>query len=383
MRLLPFDSAIEDYHAQAGELLEGHRTAESTSIKIFHRNHPRFLDENIAWLPRRLKDGEIQNTRLSLDDARLTLARRYCFRDWPALESYAEAVVDRAGPVHAFERTVEAVVDGDLDELQSMLRADPELIRRRSTRVTKFDPPIHRCTLLHYIAANGVEHYRQKTPKNAVEIAVCLLEAGADPDAGADLYSGSCTTMGLLVSSCHPAEAGLQTTLASTLLDFGASIEGPAAPRSGSPLMTALSFGYLDTAKALVERGARVERLEAAAGLGLEDRAASLLPRADGLSRHKALVLAVQHGHPAVIALLLDAGEDPDRYNPEGHHAHTTPLHQAALKGYEEVVRLLVERGARLDLRDKIYRATPVGWAEHGGHRRLAEYLRKLLGPRP
>ena len=29
----------------------------------------------------------------------------------------------------------------------------------------------HRATLLHYIGANGVEGYRQKTPKNAVKVA--------------------------------------------------------------------------------------------------------------------------------------------------------------------------------------------------------------------
>ena len=32
--------------------------------------------------------------------------------------------------------------------------------------------------------------------------------------------------MALLVSSCHPAQAGVQVALTETLLDFGASIEG-------------------------------------------------------------------------------------------------------------------------------------------------------------
>jgi ankyrin repeat protein len=43
---------------------------------------------------------------------------------------------------------------------------------------------------------------------------------------------------------------------------------------------------------------------------------------------------------------LLDAGEDPNRYNLEGNHAHSTLLHQAVLTGNEAVVRLLVEHGA-------------------------------------
>jgi hypothetical protein len=42
---------------------------------------------------------------------------------------------------------------------------------------------------LHYVAANGVEGYRQKTPKNAVKVAEILLNAGAE--VGADFDYGS------------------------------------------------------------------------------------------------------------------------------------------------------------------------------------------------
>jgi ankyrin repeat protein len=76
-------------------------------------------------------------------------------------------------------------------------------------------------------------------------------------------------------------------------------------------------------------------------------------------------VLGSQHGHVEVVRLLLDAGENPNRYNPEGNHAHSTPLHQAAIAGHEAVVRLLVERGASLDMQDTIFKGTPLGWAEY------------------
>ena len=76
--------------------------------------------------------------------------------------------------------------------------------------------------------------------------------------------------------------------------------------------------------------------------------------------------------------MLVDAGEDPNRYNPEGAHSHSTPMHQAALAGHAGVVRLLVERGARRDMRDILYRGTPLDWARHGGRSEIASYLSSL-----
>ena len=82
-----------------------------------------------------------------------------------------------------------------------------------------------------------------------------------------------------------------------------------------------------------------------------------------------------------MVGLLLDAGEDPSRYNPDGFHSHSTPLHQAVLAGHAEVVRLLVERGARLDVKDGIYQSTPLGWADYGGRTEIADYLRTKGAP--
>ena len=371
----PFRSPLSTYEGQAESLLAAHRAADPAAIELFHRKHPDFLDEEIKWRPKFIPDSEIRDAALSLDDARLTIARYYDFLDWPSLEAHVEAI-RQEGPVFEFESAVEAVVNGDLLTLHGSLRRNPDLARARSTRVCCFDPPRHHATLLHYVAANGVEGYRQKTPPNAVEIARALLEAGAEPDAFADMYGGRCTTLGMLVSSSHPAAAGLQVPLTELLLDFGAAVDG-AAPQEtwGSPIHTALAFGMTDAAAALAKRGARID-LPAAAGLGRFEDAARLLPAATPAERHRALVLAAQLGHPEVVRLLLDAGEDPNRFNPPGNHAHCTPLHQAAVSGHDAVVRLLVEHGAHLDIRDTIWHSTPLGWAEHGGKTEVAAYLR-------
>jgi len=89
-----------------------------------------------------------------------------------------------------------------------------------------------------------------------------------------------------------------------------------------------------------------------------------------------ALALASQLGHAEIVRLLLDAGEDPNRYNPVGCHSHSTPLHQAAWAGHMEVVRLLVKRAARLDLKDVLWHGTPTDWARHAGKTEIESFLR-------
>lgn len=277
-----------------------------------------------------------------------------------------------------FERAVEAVVDGDIDLLRRLLEEEPSLVHARSTRVTDGDPPVHGATLLHYLAANGVEGERQRSPKNATEIAKVLLNAGADPDALCDAYGSRCTTMALLVSSTPPARAGVQVPVLHALIDAGASIASKGEGNWTSPIETALVFGFREAAQALVDRGAPIETLAAAGGLGRADDVRRMLPSAPSLDRHRALALAAQSGHPAIVELLIDAGEDPNRYNPPGTHAHSTPMHQAINAGHLDVVKTLIARGARLDLRDTIYQGSPLGWAIHCQKPSIAAYLRTL-----
>ena len=336
---LPFRSNLDEYQKQAGALLEGFRSSDTDAIRVIKEHHPRFLRSDVPWLPRDLPDSELRSATRSI---------------LPMLSSRSPAgMIFRIG-----------------------LRLRNTSRRARSTRVTHFDPPVHRATLLHYVAANGVEGYRQKTPGNAVAIATTLLKAGAEVDALADMYGGHYTTMCMLVSSCHPEKAGVQVALLETLLNFSATIEARGSSRWGSPLMTALAFGYLSAAEALVRHGARVDNVAVAAGLGRVAEARQLLAAADDESRHRALALAAQHGYTDIVRLLLDAGEDPSRYNPEGNHSHSTPLHQSILAGHDAVARLLVERGAALNIKDKIYRSTPLGWAIYAKQTEIVNYLR-------
>lgn len=357
---LPLRSPLAEYELQAQALFQALNAGNEEGRWMFKWEHPRYRGKGVeAVIP----------SELSLDDARLIIARKYAFNTWDDLAGFASAI-DRDAELARFENAVDLVVDGKLDELAKLLAAFPNLVHVRSTRR-------HHASLLHYIGANGVENYRQRTPKNAVEVTKLLLDRGAEVDSLADMYNANCTTMSMLLSSCHPANAGLQVPLAETLLDYGAAIDGPGTNWSSS-VMTALTFGYLPAAQALYRRGAKIESVFIAAGLGLVDKVKQLYPAANPLDRQKALALAAQHGQTEVAAYLLAQGEDPNRFNPEGMHGHSTPLHQAICAGRLEVVRLLVEGGADLELRDTLYHGTALGWAEHCEQPEIAAYLAGL-----
>jgi ankyrin repeat protein len=57
---------------------------------------------------------------------------------------------------------------------------------------------------------------------NLAEITRLLVEAGADVNATAEMYGGGSTALGLLVTSDHPAKAGVTEDVRKVLVDAGA-----------------------------------------------------------------------------------------------------------------------------------------------------------------
>lgn len=153
-----------------------------------------------------------------LADAQFVIARSHGFTSWASMAEHFEQLTKPASSVAQFEAAADAVISGDVETLKRLLQENPGLVRERSKRE-------HRATLLHYTSANGIEGYRQKTPKNIVEIAGLLLKFGAEVNAKADVYGSGCTTLGLATTSIHPELAGVQEGLLQRLLDHGAVIE--------------------------------------------------------------------------------------------------------------------------------------------------------------
>jgi ankyrin repeat protein len=296
-------------------------------------------------------------------DARTIILRNHHFDNWDAFADYSKALTQEDSPVARFETAVDAIVSGDVAALERLLRDDPALIRARS-------PRRHHSTLLNYVGANGIEAHRQKTPMNAMTIAETLLAAGADVDAVGDMYGGT-TTLGLVATSVHPLQAGVQPALIELLIEHGAAMDRAVAPdyRAGNFVDACLANGRPEAAEYLARRGAPLT-LAGAAGVGRLDLVEQFFDEAGRLNSsaspddlRDAFEWACGHGRTSVVEFLIRRGFEPHaKLGGSGR----TGLHSAAVGGHVDVIKVLLDRQVPIDPVDDSYKSTPLGWALHG-----------------
>jgi ankyrin repeat protein len=298
--------------AQVELLCDAHRGGHRVAVEVLR-----------AWGAVSGGAEEVLAADLDVETARLAIARDHRFADWAAAREHVAEPVDLR-----FEAAADAIQWGELDALRTRLDAMPELARMRS-------PFPHRATLLHHVAANGIEVERQlQSPPNAVEVMRLLLERGAEPDAICTIYGERDTTMELLVSSAVPAAAGVQAPLVEELCAHGARVDG--LDDDGGPLRIAVAYCYADAAEALVRCGARVDNVVFAAALGDLDAVKAFVD--DGGRLEPALIAAAAHGRREVVAFLLERGPDLSVREPT---FGATALGMARHLGHDDIVALL------------------------------------------
>jgi ankyrin repeat protein len=358
VRPLPEKPSLQHLKYQAKDMLKAHANHDPAVAQRIREFHPRWA---------KASDAEIFAAHLTLSNAQLVIARECGFSSWAKLKRRVEQPkpCDQLNLPHheriedaTFRRAVEFLDAGDVEGLRAHLKRHTNLARRHVAFEggNYFRNP----TLLEFVAENPVRH--GKLAKNVVEIAKVILDAGVD-------QSSLNETLMLVATGSVPRECGVQMDLINLLCDRGADPDSAAE--------SAAVLFELQALHALLARGARIT-LPLAAALGRTEDARRFLPKAVPEHRHLALALASQYGHLEIVRLLLDAGEDPNRFNPVGGHSHSTPLHQAAGNGHPDVVKLLIERGAKLDVIDILFGGTPAGWAAYAGKKEVEAYLRAL-----
>lgn len=310
-----------------------------------------WVDEVESFARRQLLESE---HTCVLADAHFVLARSHGFESWPKFAHHLDALLRGDSSSSRFEAAADAIVSGDAATLKRLLSEEPSSIHARSTRE-------HGATLLHYVSANGVEGYRQRTPENIVEITEILLRAGAEVDATADVYGGGCTALGLAATSVHPERAGVQEALLRKLLDYGAAIDPISIAGNGQSLvMACLANGRARAAAYLASQGARYGLVETAA-LGQLDRLSSFF---DGnatsqfppASLETAFLYACQFGPMEVVSFLIQQGVNIAARDRDGQ----TGLHHAVMGCNLETVRLMSKYTELLEVVN-VYGGTPAG----------------------
>lgn len=279
-----------------------------------------------------------------------------------------------------FYPAIAAIKAGDADGLSSLVNQDRTLATARSS---KSHPTLLQCLVLEAVNL-----------PNQIEMAKILIDAGAEINEPL-----------VAAASIGNVEA------AAALLDAGASINGTGG---WSPLEESLYWGNDGVANLLLKRGASIHNLRIAAALGRIDLVArffehdgTLKPEAGkidwpfgdlvGSNLHSpikaelkakvdawshgseniinnAFLYACMHNRMEVAKFLLAKGADINAI-PPGFDYSGTALHYAALRGHKAMVEFLLQNGADPNITDTKVHSSPAGWAAHGGHEDLKEYL--------
>jgi uncharacterized protein len=140
----------------------------------------------------------------------------------------------------------------------------------------------------------------------------------------------------------------------------------------------AVLHGFAGMAEVLAKAGASVENLQGreafqAACLRLDIGTARTLAaqHPEYLNDATTLATAARTGRVDVVELLLDLGVSADVEDENGERA----LHAASWADSVPVARLLIDRGAEIDARDRRFNGTPLSCAIYLGKQQLIDYL--------
>jgi ankyrin repeat protein len=397
----PFSAEIGYYEDRASGLLSVQQGGLADALELFQRHHPRFLGAQQA---------DISAASLTIDDARLVIARQHGFDSWSSLGEHLHSLEN--GEDEPFMRAFQAMKADDHDALLSLLRRYPGLVAAKGT--------------------NGNDLLGLATSMCRVAVVRLLLENGADP--------GSANDRGW--TSLHQAAYGNHEDLTRILLEAGAPTDRSAHGDGGTPLVAALFWGHREAAEQLAARDLTPRNLRVAAGLGRTDLLTELIGPESNLAptagahrgfyrphtgfpvwqpsddpqevldealiwaaksdrteamtlligrgarvdadiyRGTALGWAAKNNRVAAIRRLLELGADVNGLTSFGGDIEgATALHLAASGDNTEAIAVLLGAGADPDLRDAAFDSTPEGWAEHFSHERSRQMIRAWIQP--
>jgi ankyrin repeat protein len=141
-----------------------------------------------------------------------------------------------------------------------------------------------------------------------------------------------------------------------------------------TPYAVAELHGNREVAAWLLARGASddllpIDRLVAACSRGDRAAAAAMLTTTPGLrsqigpEHYAAFYRAAETNDTRALEAMIECGFDPNRGD---ESIDKTALHVAAMEGWPDAVRVLLDHGASVTARDREFKAQPLLWAAEG-----------------
>ena len=277
-----------------------------------------------------------------------------------------------------FRQALHAVDSGNENALRQMLHANPELAVKPlsspgkwltdqigNALTTYFKDPY----LLWFVSEDAVRN--NILPSNIATIAQIIIDKAKGQHAES-LQRQLDYGIKLVAWSWVARESGVQIGLLDVFINAGAS--------TFKVSDDALVNGNFAAAEYLVERGATLS-LSTALCIGKWNEADRLSVNANDDEKQLSLVLCSLNGKAEAVKRVIGYGVDVSE--PSGDlYSHATPLHHATGSGSLDTVKVLVEAGAKMDIRDSVHEGTPLDWAEYLKKDDIAAYLREQVGNR-
>jgi ankyrin repeat protein len=320
-RQLPPNPSLEQLKKQAKSLLKRQQAAESEALTRIRENHPRGTN---------LPEKPSASSPFTLADAQLVIAREYGFASWSKLQAHVKTLEAASSTAEAVASLREAAGKGDLARLNALLDAHPELIDERGGEGVR--------TALHQAVFGNSEA--------AVKL---LLERGANPNIRCE---------GDNAYPLHFAVEKHRLTIIRLLVEHGADTIGEGDYHELGVIGWATAWDYIqpnpEVVQYLLAHGAR-HNIFSAVATGeteiirelVERTPSDLERRMNGtIMRRMPLHLAVMKNQPAAMSTLLELGANTESLDEAGFSA----LDLAALEGRLDLVKVLLERGAKVRL---------------------------------
>ncbi|MCA9816664.1 MAG: ankyrin repeat domain-containing protein [Candidatus Obscuribacterales bacterium] len=269
-----------------------------------------------------------------------------------------------------FTEALNAIRAGETENLSSILAKNPPLAEELDQE--------GKYKLLHYLA---LPHQGKFPSKEAESLKILLADSSriSEEDRKKLLQLAAANGRELLLRAC--LEAGINADT--------------------ETLHAALDAGETALAKTLCNDAVEMDFLSAA-GLGDIDALASYFDGSNNLrladdqvidfgtlamtrALVEPLIVACKNGQMEAAFFLIKKGADLNYFEVnEGKdrkvNLEASGLHWASRYGHYELVKFLINYGARIQSRDTLEDKTPAQWAEEAGHENIRLYLNHLSG---